>query len=120
MSNPALKNNQALNGKTMSAEELNRRYNMPAAAVQAANATQHQLPQDLSASQDPMTYEDTIHKTGFLLIVTIAAAVGGWMMPVLMLPGAIVGLVLGLVNSFKKEPNVALIVLYAEIGRAHV
>lgn len=113
MSNPALKNNPALNNKTLSTEELNRIYNMPSAAVQAANATQHTLPAETVASDDPMTYEGTIHKTGFLLLVTIATAVIGWMLPVLMFPGLIVGFILGLVNAFKKEPNVALIIAYA-------
>ena len=34
-------------------------------------------------------------------------------MPVLAFPGALVGLVLGLVNSFKREPSPVLIILYA-------
>ncbi|HUH53258.1 MAG TPA: Bax inhibitor-1/YccA family protein [Microbacteriaceae bacterium] len=113
MSNPALKNNPALNGKTMSAEDLNRIYSMPAATVQAANATQQTLPRGAQTSTDPMTYEDTIHKTAFLLIITIATAAVGWFFPILMFPGMIIGLVFGLINSFKKEPNVALIMLYA-------
>jgi uncharacterized YccA/Bax inhibitor family protein len=46
------------------------------------------------------------------LIVLVFGAIG-WFMPILALPAAIVGLVLGLVNSFKKEPSVPLIVLYA-------
>lgn len=112
MSNPALRNNPALNGKTMSAEELHRLYNMPAAAVQGATATQSQTP-NITGATDPMTYEDTIHKTGFLLIVTIALGVVGWIFPALMWPGVIVGLVLGLVNAFKREPSVPLIVGYA-------
>ena len=41
-----------------------------------------------------------------------AAAAVGWFFPVLALPGAIAGLVLGLVNSFKRTPSPALILLY--------
>lgn len=112
MSNPVLRNNPALNGKTMSTEELNKIYNMPAAAVQAANTSQT-LPGAAAGSSDPMTYEDTIHKTAFLLVVTVLGATLGWFVPFLMLPAMLGGLALGLINAFKKEPNVALIVAYA-------
>lgn len=112
MSNPALRNNPALNGRTMTAEELHRLYNLPAATVQAAQATQQDIPTGTNAA-DAMTYEDTIHKTGFLLLITVALGVVGWMFPILMWPGVIAGLVLGLVNTFKREPSVPLIVAYA-------
>jgi len=111
MSNPALRNNPALNGKTLTAEELNRIYNQPAANVQRPGIDPEQPPAP-PASATPMTYENTIHKTGFLLLTVIAFGVVGWLMPVLMIPGLIAGLVLGLINAFKREPNVALIVLY--------
>ncbi|KFC51763.1 membrane protein, partial [Micrococcus luteus] len=42
----------------------------------------------------------------------VAGAVG-WFSPGLMIVGAIAGLVLGLVNSFKREPSPVLIMLYA-------
>ena len=128
MSNPALSNNPALNGKTLTAEELNRIYDQPAANLQrpgvdgaatsaaAVNAATHagfgQQPPVVGSDQ-PMTYENTISKTVFLFILVVAGAGLGWWMPILMLPGAIVGLVLGLVNSFKKEPSVPLIIGYA-------
>lgn len=112
MSNPALRNNPALSGKTMSAEELQRLYNLPAATVQTAATAGQRPPAEVGAA-DAMTYEDTIHKTGLLLLITVALGVVGWIFPVLMFPGLIVGLVLGLVNAFKREPNVALIVGYA-------
>ncbi len=127
MSNPALSKNPALNGKTLTAEELHRIYDQPAAnlqrpgvdgaaasaaAVSAAAHTGAQLP-PVTGSAEPMTYENTISKTVFLFILVVAGAAVGWWMPILMLPGAIVGLVLGLVNAFKKEPSVPLIVGYA-------
>src|SRR5690606_7783483 len=59
------------------------------------------------------SYNDVIAKTVMTLGLVLVGAVVGWMMPALMLPGAIVGLVLGLVNSFKREPSPALILLYA-------
>lgn len=60
-----------------------------------------------------MSYDDVIIKTvGTLAMVLVGAALG-WFIPALMIPGMIVGLVLGLVNSFKKEPSPVLILLYA-------
>ncbi len=62
-----------------------------------------------------MTYEDTIVKTvvafGFLLV---GAAVG-WVIPVLMIPAAIAGFVLALVNIFKKKPSAALVLSYSAV-----
>ena len=129
MSNPALSNNPALNGKTLTAEELRRIYDQPAAqpdrpgvdgaatsaaAVAAATHYGPQQPQPpVTGSAAPMTYENTISKTVFLFILVVVTAAVGWWMPILMLPGAIAGLVLGLVNAFKKEPSVPLIIGYA-------
>ncbi|MGI8392859.1 Bax inhibitor-1/YccA family protein [Leucobacter sp. W1038] len=121
MSNPALSNNPALNGKTLTADELRRIYDQPAASLQRPGVDQPasppvaggaQLP-PVVGSDKPMTYENTISKTVMLFIVVLATAAVGWFVPILMIPGALVGLVLGLVNAFKKEPNVALIVGYA-------
>jgi len=61
-----------------------------------------------------MTYDDVIMKTAGLLTVLVVVAAATWALaPGLWFVGAIVGLVLGLVNAFKKEPSPALIVLYA-------
>ena len=66
-----------------------------------------------------LTYDDVIVKTSGLLAVVVAAAAFAWFvvpdtlrMPVALV-GALVGFVLGLVNSFKRNPSPALIVLYA-------
>lgn len=119
LNNPAFANNPALNGKTMTADELERIYNSPSATEadrgttveSAPNAPQHEV------SSAPMTYEDTIAKTAGLFIVLLATAAVGWMTfpvaPWLVMVGAITGLVLGLVNAFKREPSPVLIVLYA-------
>lgn len=90
-----------------------------AATAQQAGMTSQQL-QDLYSrpaagpvDTGRMTYDDVIMKTlGCLALVLIGAAVG-WMIPILMFPGMIIGLVLGLVNSFKKQPSPALILAYA-------
>ncbi|MBL3698635.1 Bax inhibitor-1/YccA family protein [Leucobacter luti] len=121
MSNPALSKNPALNGKTLSADELRRIYDQPAAQTQRPGVDEPAAdaglggaqPPVIAPSDKPMTYENTISKTVLLFVIVLATAAVGWMMPALALPAAIVGLVLGLVNSFKKEPSVPLIVLYA-------
>lgn len=118
MSNPALTNNPALNGKTLTADELRRIYDQPAATTQrpgvdAPLASDALQPPVIAPSDRPMTFENTISKTVFLFLVVLAFAAVGWFIPALMIPGAIVGLVLGLVNAFKKQPSVPLIVGYA-------
>ncbi|MFV0432552.1 MAG: Bax inhibitor-1/YccA family protein [Leucobacter sp.] len=121
MSNPALSNNPALSGKTLTAEELRRIYDQPAAQTQRPGidgpATESGLgigqPPVSAPSDRPMTYENTISKTVMLFIIVLVFGAVGWFMPILALPAAIIGLVLGLVNSFKKQPSVPLIVLYA-------
>ncbi|MCU6482386.1 Bax inhibitor-1/YccA family protein [Arthrobacter sp. A2-55] len=81
-----------------SAQQLQDMYNQPSANAQQTGR---------------MTYDDVIMKTvGTLALVLVGAALG-WIVPILMLPGMIVGLVLGLVNSFKKQPSPALILCYA-------
>ena len=60
-----------------------------------------------------MTYDDVIVKTGGLLALLVAVAAVTWYVaPGLWPIGMIVGLVLGLVNAFKKSPSPALIVAY--------
>ena len=121
MSNPALSNNPALNGKTLTAEELRRIYDQPSAQTQRpgvdAPATEagagDAQPPAMAPSDRPMTYENTISKTVMLFLIVLAFGAVGWFMPALALPAAIIGLVLGLVNAFKKEPSVPLIVAYA-------
>lgn len=64
-----------------------------------------------------MTYDDVIIKTGGLLAVVAVAGALNWLLlggNLIITFGALVlGLVLGLVNAFKREPSPALIVGYA-------
>jgi uncharacterized YccA/Bax inhibitor family protein len=62
-----------------------------------------------------MTVEDTVVKTILVFAILIGAAVVGWNFasPLTLWGGLIGGLVLGLVNTFKKVPSPALIVGYA-------
>ncbi len=63
-----------------------------------------------------LTYDDVIVKTGGLLALLVVVAAGAWYLtptyPALIWIGMIVGLVLGLVNAFKRQPSPALIVAY--------
>jgi uncharacterized YccA/Bax inhibitor family protein len=99
MANPALSNNPAFrNNSTVSAAQLEELYERPAASP---------------ADTGRMTYEDTAVKTVVLFAVLLATSAVGWFMPALAFVGAIVGFVLAMVNTFKREPSVPLIVLYA-------
>jgi uncharacterized YccA/Bax inhibitor family protein len=99
MANPALSNNPAFrNNSTVSAQQLEELYERPSASP---------------ADTGRMTYEDTAVKTVVLFAVLLATAAVGWFMPALAIVGAIVGFVLAMVNTFKREPSVPLIVLYA-------
>ena len=118
MSNPALTNNPALNGKTLSADELRRIYEQPSAqpqrpGIDTAAQPGAAQPPVIAPSSNPMTYENTISKTVLLFLFVLGGAAVGWFIPALMIPGVIVGLVLGLVNAFKKEPSPGLIIAYA-------
>lgn len=65
------------------------------------------------ANGSVMTMENTMHKIVFSFVILLATAGIGWFFPALLLPAVIVGLVLGLVNAFKKEPSAPLILIYA-------
>jgi uncharacterized YccA/Bax inhibitor family protein len=59
-----------------------------------------------------MTYDDVVVKTALVFGAVLVGAAVGWAVPGLMLVGLIGGLVLGLVNSFKKNPSPVLILGY--------
>jgi uncharacterized YccA/Bax inhibitor family protein len=106
MANPAFSNSPAFAAgakavnysKPVSAEELDAMYGRPSATP---------------VDTDRMSYEDTIVKTLIAFSLLVATAVVGWFVPLLMIPGAIAGLVLALVNIFKKQPSRGLILAYA-------
>jgi uncharacterized YccA/Bax inhibitor family protein len=62
-----------------------------------------------------MTYDDVVMRTGATLGVLLIGAVIGWMNTGLFYVGLIGGLILGLVNAFKKEPSPPLILAYAAL-----
>lgn len=76
----------------------------------------YQAPAATTADTKRLTYDDVVIKTGGLLALLVVVAAGSWMltpqMPALWIIGAVVGLVLGLVNAFKRNPSPALIIAY--------
>ena len=93
-----------------------------AAGQQAMDASQldamYTSPSATTADTKRLTYDDVIIKTGGLLALLVVVAAATWtlvppqMLGLVMIVGAIGGLVLGLVNAFKRNPSPALIVAY--------
>lgn len=115
MSNPVFQNSPAFSAKAAQRQAAkDAAAGAPAVAVPtAAQLNEHFALPDATATQmDRMSYEDTIVKTLVSFLVLVVGAAIGWFVPVLLFPALIVGLVLGLVNSFKREPVPALILGY--------
>lgn len=87
--------------QTADAASLDAMYNAPSATT---------------ADTKRLTYDDVIMKTGGLLALLVVVGAASWyltpQMPFLYMFGAIAGLVLGLVNAFRRNPSPALIVAY--------
>ena len=93
-----------------------------AAGQQAMDASQldamYTSPSATTADTKRMTYDDVIIKTGGLLALLVVVAAATWtlvpgpMLPMVMIVGLVGGLVLGLVNAFKRNPSPVLIVAY--------
>jgi uncharacterized YccA/Bax inhibitor family protein len=78
--------------------------------------TQYEVPSASPDEMGRMTYEDTLVKTGVSFAILLVGAVIGWLLGsylIVTIGAAIIGLVLGLVNTFKREPSPALILAYA-------
>src|SRR4051812_17857320 len=75
-------------------------------------AEQYAVPSPSPDELGRMTYEDTLVKTAVSFGVLLVGAVIGWMLGaylIVTIGAAIIGLVLALVNTFKKEPSPALV-----------
>lgn len=94
--------NATFDAATPSADELQDMYGSPSAGPLQTGR---------------MTYDDVVVKTGISLGVLLVGAVIGWQLapttPAVIWVGALVGLVLGLVNAFKRNPSPPLILAYA-------
>ena len=87
------------------------------AGTQAASAQtleeMYQRPAASPLQTGRMTYDDVIMRTATLFgVLLVTAALTWFLAPGLMMVGLIGGLVLGLVNAFKREPSPGLILAY--------
>jgi len=81
-----------------SSTQLDELYNRPAAGP---------------AETERMSYDDVIVKTVVMFVFLLAGGAVGAFFPALMIPALLLGLVLALVNIFKKNPSPVLILAYA-------
>jgi len=102
LSNPAF-NTPAFTQKRVaapSATELDELYGRPSATP---------------SHTDRMSYDDVIVKALVMFVFLLAGAAVGAFFPALMVPALLVGLVLALVNIFKRTPSPVLILAYAVV-----
>ena len=112
MANPAFSNSPAFSAKA--AQKLAARENAAPAVPTPGQLQDHfSLPEATPDQMERMTYQDTIFKTLAGFAVLLVGAAIGWFIPALAIVGAIAGLVLALVNIFKKKPSPPLILAYA-------
>ncbi|WP_104161671.1 Bax inhibitor-1/YccA family protein [Arthrobacter sp. ZGTC212] len=123
----ALGGNPVFNGKNFNSQVRGGRMNQGSLATQPHGQMTPQQLQELytapsagPAQTGRMTYDDVIMKTlACLAVVLVGAAIPMLVLPgaaaPLMIVGALGGFVLGLVNSFKREPAPALILAYAAL-----
>jgi uncharacterized YccA/Bax inhibitor family protein len=73
--------------------------------------------EDMYATPQRMTVDDVVVKTGLLLAVLMTTAAASWVLELyaLALPAALIGLVLALVVTFKREPSPGLSLAYAAV-----
>ncbi len=117
--------NPVFNGKNFRAQTRGGNYSQGGLAQGAPESMSAQQLQDMynGPSAGPtdtgrMTFDDVIVKTlACIGMVLVGAAIPAFIVPqyamVLMIVGVVGGLVLGLVNAFKREPVPALILAYA-------
>jgi len=112
MANPAFSNSPAFSAKA--AQRLAARdAAAPPVPTPGQLQDHYSLPDATPDQMERMTYQDTIFKTLAGFAVLLVGAAIGWMIPALAIVGAIVGLVLALVNIFKRKPSPPLILAYA-------
>ncbi|HWH98273.1 MAG TPA: Bax inhibitor-1/YccA family protein, partial [Pseudolysinimonas sp.] len=112
MANPAFSNSPAFS--TAAAAKLAARQNAAPAVPTPGQLQEHfSLPDATPDQMERMTYQDTIFKTLAGFAVLLVGAAIGWVFPILAIVGLVAGLVLALVNIFKKKPSPGLILAYA-------
>ena len=122
MSNPVFNNSDVFGNRRGGAVTQPAQGPWAQPGAQAAPSAAHLEQMYTAPSATPvdtgrMTYDDVIMKTAGMFAVILVTGALTWTlapgMPGVWIIGAVVGLVLGLVNSFKKNPSPALIMAYA-------
>lgn len=118
MSNPVFNSSSAFSARAPRQQPLQQGTAIGTYGGVAADAgsleRMYGAPSATSVDTGRMTYDDVIIKTaGLLAVLVVSAALTWFLAPGLFFVGMIVGLVLGLVNSFKRNPSPVLITLYA-------
>lgn len=112
MANPAFSNSPAFS--TAAAAKAAARGNaVPPVPTPGQLQEHYGLPDATPDQMERMTYQDTIFKTLAGFAVLLVGAAIGWVFPALAIVGLVAGLVLALVNIFKKKPSPPLILAYA-------
>src|SRR5687768_17131438 len=108
MANPAFTNSPAFSAKA--AQRLaTHETGAPAVPTPGQLQDHFSIPEASPDQMERMSYQDTIFMTlGGFAVLLVGAAIG-WIFPALAIVGLLAGLVLGLVNVFKKKPSPALI-----------
>lgn len=98
----------------------NREETYTRAQDHAQTMGQYYAPERANAQADRLTIDDVLIKTGFVFAILLVASAVSWFFAfnsdkgtLLLTVGVVGGLVLGLMNSFKKEPSPILISEYA-------
>jgi uncharacterized YccA/Bax inhibitor family protein len=112
MANPAFSNSPAFSA--VAAQKLAARQNgAPPVPTPGQLQEHYSIPTATPDQMERMTYQDTIFKTLAGFAVLLVGAAIGWFVPALAIVGLVAGLVLALVNIFKKKPSPGLILAYA-------
>ena len=123
-SNPAFSRNAAFRPGQVSRAELEAMYGTNASKTPVSTKDDsamleqtYDMPTATPGQTGRMTVEDTIIKTILAFAVLLGGAYLGWTLALfpVMIVGLVGGLVLGLVNTFKKVPSPALIIAYAAL-----
>ncbi|MCW1249996.1 Bax inhibitor-1/YccA family protein [Acaricomes phytoseiuli] len=116
--NPVFANNKSFSDKppvAMTPQGYAQQGTQPPLYSQEQLEQMYQQPSASNGQMRRMTYDDVLMKTLACLGLVLLGGLVGWMFPVVTLPAAIAGLVLGLVNAFRKEPSKPLILAYAAV-----
>lgn len=113
MANPVFSRNPIFSEKAAARAQAAPPVPTPTAEQLSA---QYAAPSPSADELGRMTYEDTLVKTGVSFAVLLVGAVIGWVLGdflIVTIGAALIGFVLAMVNTFKKEPSPALVLSYA-------